>query len=77
MTEQEQKNTDFSSSESAQDILMPCFFIAALISMTDSTARISLSGNDSEKKEQLKKELKEVSVVSQNRAVSKPRKVQN
>ena len=57
MTKQEKINTELSASEFVTDNLMPCFYIAALVAMTDTTRRISLSGSDSEKKEQLKKEL--------------------
>lgn len=52
MTKQGQKNSEFTPDKS-----MPCFYIAALVAMTDTTRRISLSGSHFEKKERLKKEL--------------------
>ena len=51
--------------------------VAALVAMTDNTGRISLSGSAYEKKEQLAKELGEVSVAYGSGAVAKPRKARN
>tara|TARA_Y100000780_G_C13641220_1_gene400600 strand:- start:940 stop:1152 length:213 start_codon:yes stop_codon:yes gene_type:complete len=70
MTEQEQKITDLKTPELPQSESANKHYIASLVSMTDSTARISLKGNDSEKKVQLKKELEEVSVVFESSEVS-------
>ena len=75
MTDQEQKSIELNTSELPHSESANKLYIAKLVAITDTTIRISLSGNGSEKKEQLKKALGEVSIVSQNRAVSKPRKL--
>ena len=52
MAEQEQKSTNLNISELLQSELADKLYIATFVSMANTTARISLSDNDSEKKEQ-------------------------
>lgn len=57
MTEKEQKNNGLDNSELSPSESTDKLYFAALVSLADTTDRISLTGNGSEKKEQLKKEL--------------------